>query len=144
MAKLIIESGDDLAEQVRKLDKDLREVVMREMLNAGGDVLVEAWKDKIEAKYHVVTGDMLDSVSKTSVKIDATSASIEVYPQGTDSHRVKNAEKAFVISTGRGPNKAGNARIVGDHFVDEIEAESKARIDAAMQAVLDKYTSGKE
>lgn len=139
MARLEIDAADDFAKEVRTLARDLREKAIADMLNAGADVLVNLWQDKIEAKYHVVTGDMLDSVSKTKPILGATSASIEVYPMGTDSHRVKNATKAFVLHYGRG----GKAKITGDHFVDEIDAEAEAKCAAAMQAVLDRYTSGK-
>lgn len=141
MAKqLVISSADELAKQIRQLATDLREKVMAEALNAGADVLVELWKDKIEEKYHVVTGDMLDSVNKTAPKLSATSATIEVYPMGTDSHRVRNSTKAAVINYGR----EGRGRIVGDHFVDEIDAEAEQKCNAAMQAVVDRYTSGKD
>lgn len=140
MARLEIDAADDVAKQIRQLASDLRAKVMAEALEAGADVLIELWKNKIREKPHIVSNAMHDSVGKTKPILGATSASIEVYPMGTDDHRVRNATKAFVLHYGR----EGRGRIVGDHFVDEIDAEAELKCNAAMQAVVDRYTSGKE
>lgn len=140
MARLEIDAADDVAKQIRQLASDLREKVMAEALEAGADVLIELWKKKIKEKPHTKSNAMHDSVGKTKPILGATSASIEVYPMGTDDHRVRNATKAFVLHYGR----EGRGKIEGDHFVDEIDAEAKLKCHAAMQAVVDRYTSGKD
>ena len=54
MAHLEIDAADDVAKQIRELARDLREKVMAEALEAGADVLIEIWKNKINEKPHTV------------------------------------------------------------------------------------------
>ena len=144
MARLTTDGLREAEQELQKLARDLRGRCMRDMLNAGADVLVDAWKASILAKRHVRTHAMYDNVSKTDIRIDTDGMSIEVYPQGTDSHRITNAQKAFILNSGRQPNKRGKKGIKGDHFVTDAENAARDKVTAAMQAVLDRYVSGKD
>lgn len=144
MARLTT-TGIELAEErLQQIEKSLRAEAIPKMLNAGADVLIRKWQDQIQGKGHVRTGEMLGHVEKTEVRIEPNGASIEVYPTGTDSHRVTNAQKAFILHYGRKPNKRGRKEIKGDKFVTQAEKAAKAEVDAAMQQALNEITAGKE
>ncbi len=144
MAKISSEGIEIVERELQNIDKNLRSTCMREMLEAGADVLVESWRNSIQAHGHVRTGTMMNNVGKTEVQMEPDGMSIAVYPQGTDSHRVTNAQKAYILHYGRQANKNGRKEIKGDKFVTEAEQNAKRKVDAAMQAILDRYVSGKE
>lgn len=129
---------------LQNITRSLRGQIMRDMISAGADVLVDEWRKEIQARGHVVTGAMMNNVGKTDIRTEPDGMSVEVYPQGTDSHRITNAQKAYILHYGRHANKNGNKAIKGDRFVTAAESAAKEKVEAAMQAVLDKYTSGKD
>ena len=85
---------------------------------------------------------MEGSVGMTDVSIGTNGMEISVYPQGTDSHRITNAQKAYILHYGRNPTKKGTKAIKGDRFVTAAEKKAKPAVFAAMQAALNEYVSG--
>ena len=144
MAKITSDGIELLENELKEIEKGLRGECMTAMLNAGADVLVETWRQSIQSHGHVRTGAMYQAVGKTGILSTKDGMSIEVYPQGTDSHRITNAQKAFILNSGRQPNKRGKKGIKGDHFVTDAENAARDKVTAAMQAVLDRYVSGKD
>lgn len=144
MAKMVIIGIDEMEKKLEGISKGLRAEAIPKMLNAGAEVLERKWKDQIQEKGHVRTGAMMEHVSRTAVKIEPDGASIEVYPMGTDSHRINNAQKAFILHYGRNPNRRGRKAIKGDKFVNAAEKAAKPEVDAAMQKALDEFIAGKE
>lgn len=140
MAKITSSGIELLEDELEAMHGETLTRCMRDMLNAGADVLVENWRQSIQAHGHVKTGAMLNAVGKTDIQVDPDGMSISVYPQGTDSHRVTNAQKAFILHYGR----KGKKEIKGDKFVTEAEKAAQRKVEEAMQAVMDRYISGKD
>ena len=143
MSKLKISGFDELEKRFQALERGLRGEAEAKMLRAGAAVLVTSWKDTIEAKGHMVSHAMRDAVSMTDIRYTDNGAYIAVYPQGTDGHRVTNAQKAYILHHGRRPTQRNTKAIKGDKFVTAAEKKAKPAVFAAMQAVLDEYVSGK-
>ena len=144
MARLSTDGLDDFENQIRKIEAGLRGEAITAMLTAGGEVLKRSWEDKIGEYHHVRTGAMQQSVGITPVRYDGDGAYVEVYPMGTDSHRVTNAQKAFILHHGRSPKRIGTKGIKGDKFVTKAERDATAAANAAMQQKLNEYIAGKE
>jgi hypothetical protein len=105
-------------------------------------VLEDAWRGEIEAKHHV-TYAMRDGVSMTDVTSGKDGLEISVYPHGTDTHRITNAQKAYILHYGRNQTKKGTKAIKGDKFVTEAEKTAKPQVYDAMQKALNEYIAGK-
>lgn len=144
MSKLKISGFDELEKRFQALERGLRGEAEAKMLRAGAAVLVTSWKDTIEAKGHMVSHAMRDAVSMTDIRYTDNGAYIAVYPQGTDGHRVTNAQKAYILHHGRRPTQRNTKEIKGDKFVTEAENAAKPEIYEAMQNALNEYISGKE
>lgn len=144
MSKLKISGFDELEKRFQALERGLRGEAEAKMLRAGAAVLVTSWKDTIEAKGHMVSHAMRDAVSMTDIRYTDNGAYIAVYPQGTDGHRVTNAQKAYILHHGRRPTQRNTKEIKGDKFVTEAENAAKAEIYEAMQNALNEFISGKE
>ena len=137
-------SGIDMVEEdLWMIMNGLRGKAIPAILNAGADVLIKGWKQQIGADHHR-TGAMENAVDKTAVRYGDDGASIEVYPMGTDNHRITNAQKAFILHYGRQPNNRGHKAIKGDKFVDKAEAAVLSEVEAAMLDAMDRFIAGKE
>lgn len=143
MPKLSTDGIEDLERKLQEIGQGLRGEAVARALKAGGEVLVRSWQNEIEAK-HPGTGTMKGAVAMTEIRYDGDGASIEVYPMGTDSHRITNAQKAYILHYGRNPNRRGKKAIKGDKFVSSAERAAKGEALAAMQAAFDEYIAGKE
>ena len=139
MARLKVTGLDELENKLKAIEKGLRGEAMQNMLYAGAEVLINAWKGEIQNKHHIRSGEMLQNVDKTGINVGKDGLEISVYPQGTDSHRVTNAQKAYILHYGR----QGKAKIKGDRFVTDAEKTAKPQVYAAMQNALNEYISGK-
>lgn len=142
MARLSVNGIDELEARLKSLEAGLRGEAEVKMLKAGAQVLVDAWTGTIAEKHHR-TGAMEGSVGMTDVSIGTNGMEISVYPQGTDSHRITNAQKAYILHHGRQPTHKGTKEIKGDKFVTEAEKKAKPAVYAAMQAALNEYIAGK-
>ena len=143
MARLTIHGFDELENRLKSISSGLRGVAMQNMLYAGADVLIGAWEQSIQSHNHVLTGAMMNNVGKTGINVGANGLEISVYPQGTDAHRITNAQKAYILHYGRNPTSKGTKAIKGDKFVTEAEKTAKPQVYAAMQKALDEYIAGK-
>lgn len=138
MARLTNTGIEIVERDLAKIEKGLRGEAIPAILNAGADVLVKSWKEEITNRHRKTSqrNMMRDAVAKTEIRFDGDGASIEVYPQGTDTeHRITNAAKAFILHHGR----EGKRKIKGDKFVTAAENSKAAEVSAAMKAALDKY-----
>ena len=125
MGKLKTQGLDKFADDLRRAGADLPQV-QSDMLDAGAQATVEAWKDGIERAGHKDTGDMQKSV-RASKRSRGTERAVA--PQGKDRKDVRNAEKAFILHY-------GSSSIVGDRFVDKIEEKADEAAAQRMDAVL--------
>ena len=141
MARLTVTGIDELEARLKKLEQGLRGVAEVKMLKAGAAVLEDAWRGEIREK-HRLTGAMEGGVSMTDVTSGNDGLEISVYPMGTDSHRITNAQKAYILHYGRNPTKKGTKAIKGDRFVTAAEKKAKPAVFAAIQAALNEYVSG--
>ena len=143
MARLTVTGIDELENRLKQLEQGLRGTAEVAMLKAGAAVLVDAWRGEIGTRGHRVTGSMEQNVSMTDVRSGTDGMEISVYPQGTDSHRVTNAQKAYILHHGRNATKRGTKAIKGDKFVTAAEQKAKPKVYEAMQQALNEFTAGK-
>lgn len=127
MARMTFSGTEEIMEELFRESERL-ERKATEMLNAAGEVVTKAWKDVIEERGHVDTGDMIGSVRPTAIRKKGDAYTTSVYPQGKDRKKQSNAEKAFVLHY-------GTSKIKGDHFVDEAEERGDELAGAAMEAI---------
>lgn len=106
--------------------------VADEMLQAGAEVVVEAWKTSIQSHGHIDTGAMLRSVRPTKAATTGDVRSITVYPQGSDKHGVRNATKAYIANFGRTRQRATG-------FVFDAERAAEGPAQSAMVAIWDRF-----
>lgn len=111
---------------------------IREVVMAGADACVEETKKNVQQYRHVVTGSMLEGVAPGRYHEDYGSGWVEVYPQGTDSRGISNAEKAFVINYGYGKRKTART---GDKFITGQTKTMEDIVARAMQAKSDEIIS---
>ena len=141
MAKFTTDGLEDLMGKMRRMEAGLRGECLRSILNAGGTIIRDSWKGKIQEYHHVRTGAMLENVGITDMTVNGGTAYVEIYPFGTDSHRITNAQKAYILDRGRRPNKNGRGAIQGDKFVRAAEREAKNKAFEAMQQALNEYVA---
>lgn len=135
MALFEAEGFDELVADLKK-NADLLDSAAPEMLQAGADVVADAWRDAIQSHGLIDTGDMLNSVAPANLVNSSTEKKIAVYPQGRDRKGVRNAEKAFI-------NHYGASRRKATHFVDDAETKAEGPAVEAMAAVwYEKLESG--
>lgn len=102
MAKFEVSGLDKVQAQIDKRAASTVNAIPS-MLKAGAAVLVKAQQEQANIMFtgDRSTGDLAKSIKAGSVKGNDTERYIEVYPQGTDRHGVRNAEKGFVQQYGR-------------------------------------------
>ena len=127
MARMTFSGIDEIQEALFRESERL-ERKATEMLGEAGKVVTKAWQDVITEHGHVETGAMRDSVRASAVKKSGEAYTSSIYPHGVDGHKVRNAEKAFILHYGTSKRR-------GDHFVDEAEARSQEAAEAAMARV---------
>ena len=142
MAKLKVTGIDELEARLKQLEQGLRGEAEVKMLKAGAAVLEDAWRGEIRSRHHL-TGAMEAGVSMTDVTAGKNGLEISVYPQGTDGHRITNAQKAYILHHGRRATHKGTKEIKGDKFVTAAEKKAKPAVYAAMQEALNEYVAGK-
>lgn len=132
MARMKSSGVAEIAKDLRQLGNDIPQVE-EEMLDAGAQEVVTAWKEGIEEAGHVDTGEMRDSVRATKKK---KTGFRDIYPKGKDSKGIRNAEKAFVLHYGKSSKP-------GDRFADKIEETAEPRAAAKMQSILNEHLKKK-
>ena len=94
---------NDITEFMLRQDEATMKVVP-EMLKAGGSVMQKAQQNEIVANFggsKRSTGALRRSIKVSAVKEKNGGKCVEVYPDGKDSHGVRNATKGFVLQYGR-------------------------------------------
>ena len=129
MATLNWQGLDELYDEISRAGEQAGEVA-QQMIQAGANEVVKAWKTAISQHGHVKTGDMQKSVG-FKIKQKNGMRFAEIYPQGKDRHGVRNAEKAFILHYGR-------SNLRGSRFVDEAERIAEAEAIPVMQEIWDK------
>jgi len=138
MAHIDTSGFEDFFREMQILGEDIDEIA-DEMLEAGAEVAVEAWKNVIKEHDYIDTGDMLASVAPnkpTNLRSKKYKGprSIEVYPQGEDRNGMSNAEKAYILHWG-----TSNPKRRGSRFVDEVDDKAGRKIYEAMEQVMDEH-----
>lgn len=117
MAKFII--PDVHKDIFDKLDPATMRRIRKKMLEDGSKVLQKEMKKVIEEKGHVVSRDMMNSVTAGPVREDVDGSSIEVYPQGYDRRGVSNEMKAKLIINGYYHVASSRSQRKKDNFLDK-------------------------
>lgn len=120
-------SGFEIVE--RQLAKLSRGTVKR-LVEAGAKALVDSTKESVKTHYHIVTGNMEQSVKPGQYHETLDGGWMEVYPQGDDGRGVSNAKKAFVINYGYGGKKTAKT---GDKFITGNKRKRQSAVAAAME-----------
>lgn len=122
--------------------KDLGELdngdLTDKMLNAGGEVIVDAWKKGIKANIkhpNKSTGDLINSVSATHIKKIKDVKSKNIMPDGYGSNGTPNMLKVYNMHY-------GNSKQTGKRFVDDIEKYAEGEAIDAMEKVFDEFKTG--
>lgn len=113
MARLSFAGLDGIAQELSRMGEKA-DGIITEMLNAGAVAVEDAWKQAISEAGLIKTGEMQASVKGGKVQKSVSGGYVEVYPRGTDSKGVGNAEKAFI-------NHYGTSRVPATGFVDRAE-----------------------
>lgn len=130
MARFKTSGLDDMISAVGKLGEDAEEITEK-MLQAGAEEVKQAWKASAEKHKVRDTGDMIDSIGfARKPKKVGDIKTIDIYPQGKNRRGVRNAEVAFV-------RHYGTSEHPGTHFVDDADADSGPKVQAAMENVYD-------
>lgn len=133
MARFEAEGFDELLADFQQ-HKDLLDAAAPEILQAGANVIADAWRDAIRKHGLIDTGEMLESVRAFDTETSNTKKAV-IYPAGKDSKGIRNAEKAFV-------NHYGTSSIKATHFVDDAENEAGGpAVDAMAAAWFNKLDS---
>lgn len=132
MARFDVTGLEEVLKEMARMDQ-LTGRVADAMLMAAAGVVREEWQKAIRQYGHVDTGSMLDAVGYPRKPATAGDVrTIDIYPQGTDSRGVRNAEKAFIAHYGR-------IHQVGTGFVDVADRNSAEPVYEAMTAIWDAF-----
>lgn len=141
MAKLFVSGFDELSKELSELGEDVRELA-KAMVLAGSDLMAQQWETTARAYGHIGKsrkgyqgGQMIASIGygKNPVEVGGVVRN-DIYPKGTDTKGVRNAEKAFLLHYGTSSYK-------GDHWVDEANELGAAIAYDKMASMLDQYIS---
>lgn len=119
--------ADELARDLQRLGDNMPQVE-RAMLEAGGQVMAQAWQSAIDAHGFVLTGSMRDNVRPKVRKVHGSQRA-EITSLGADDHKVRNAAKAYILHY-------GTSRISASHWIDGAEQEGTGPSVDAMGRVL--------
>ncbi len=123
---------DALTAELGRLANAVGGDLTERMLDAGAEAAAEDWKEGISEAGHIDSGEMLKSVAPAPV---TGKGRREVYPLGTDSKGVRNAEKAYILNYGTSKRR-------GDRFVDKIQKNAETDCYKAMARVFDDNMKG--
>lgn len=132
MARFEIQGMDEIIDQMKSMQL-LTGKVAETMLMAAAEDVREAWRESAEEHGHRDTGQMIAAIGyprKPSAASDALA--IDIYPQGTNTGGVRNAEVAFVLHY-------GTSKMPGSGWVDDADAKSGPRVTATMASIWSNY-----
>lgn len=135
MARGTVFGIDDLDAQLQRMSRGQ----IQRIVDAGTQAAIDRMRANTQKARHAppgksgrATGAMLGSIEGTEFKEYFGGGSREVYPQGDDSHGVRNATKAYVLNYGRG------RALRGDRFITGDEDAAEEAVRQAMQAEADR------
>ena len=107
--------------------------IAEEMVTAGAEEIRESWKRTADKYGLVDTGSMRDSVDLGPGPIKTGGVFYrEVYPMGTDSKGVRNAEKAFILHYGK-------SNFHGTYWVDDAITTCEEDVDRKLTEIWDRF-----
>ena len=132
MATFELEGIDDLIADMRRRGELTGEVATA-VLQAGAEGVKRGWREAIEAKGLVKSGDMLNSVGyKPTPKKTGNGWAIDISLQGTDHRGVRNGEKGAWLHY-------GTSKIKGTRWVDMAEELAEGYATPAMREAWESY-----
>ncbi len=137
MARLSVKGLDELMNDLEAV-AELPDGIVYEMLNKQADVVKKAHVNKINELDMVDTGQLRDSIEKTSAKSSGADHYLEVYPQGTRNNGVRNAEVGFYHEYGV-PYK----HIAAKSWMYNANEECAEETTEAAREVYDNYLTSK-
>lgn len=140
-----VEGLSDIISDLAKLADDSEDIA-DEMLDAAAVAMEESWRDEIERRGFVDTGQMKKSVTS---KINKKHRRVDTYPTGeaeyhskNSSWKTSNAAKAFILHHGR-DSGTGMGAIKATYFVNDVLEEGGIKAQIAMRDVLSKHLKKK-
>lgn len=136
MARFDTSGIDDIIKGMDSIGELMGEAA-DDMLIAGAEEVKAAWKQSAEMHGLRATGDMIDSIDypKQPKQVSGVKE-IDIYPQGKDRKRVRNAEKAFILHF-------GTSKISATHWVDDADEIAAPRVQKAMEEKFDELLEKK-
>lgn len=125
--------ADEMLRDLQKLGAEMPQVE-KQMLEAGGAEMANAWRGEIEKRGFISEGEentdhMVDHIVSKIVSRKGKKRA-EITATGTDSRGVRHAAKAFYLHY-------GTSKIRASHWIDTAENEGMPPTSAAMERVLD-------
>ena len=133
MARLDISGMDKVISDMQRLGENSGPVA-EAMVDAAAAVTRDAWKETAEEYRLHDSGDMINSINFTMRGVGSGLGVLtrEIYPQGTDSKGVRNAEKAYLLHY-------GTSRIKAKYWVDDAEERADQRVVPVMEQIWGEY-----
>lgn len=134
MAKFVVD--DSGMTGLDQLTPDVVREIRRQCVTAGAKVVEKELKKTIEARGHVVSGAMRDSVGMGVLHEDIDRVWVEVYPQGTDPRGVENEMKNEIINRGYF-NKNTGRKVKRDPYVKNLKKDIAPQVSAVISYQYD-------
>lgn len=131
MGRFVVEDFHKTA--LDALDPHTVREIRKKVLWAGAKVVEREMAATIQAKHHVVSGDMMRSVKMGEIHEDIDATWVDVYPQGTDHRGVENQMKAKIIITGYYDRATGKSRRKKDNYLAGMRKKVAPRVRAVME-----------
>ena len=110
--------------------------VAESMLMAGAEEVKKAWQQSASEHGHVLTGAMIESIGYAKrPNAIGDALAIDICPQGSDGHGVRNVEKAFLLNY-------GTSKMPGSGWVFDADAICEKTVVPAMEKVWDDFVGG--
>ena len=130
MARFSTEGLDGIIDDLKAIG-ELSGEMADEMLLAGAEEVKQAWRRAAKMHSHFDTGDMFNSINYSrKPKLVSDIKMIDIYPQGTDRKKVRNAEKAFILHY-------GTSKRPGSRWIDTADDLSAEPVEKAMREVYE-------
>lgn len=130
MARFSTDGLDSIIDDLKAIG-ELSGEMADEMLLAGAEEVKQAWRRAAKMHGHFDTGDMFNSINYSSKpKLVSDIKMIDIYPQGTDRKKVRNAEKAFILHY-------GTSKRPGSHWIDTADDLSAEPVEKAMREIYE-------
>lgn len=135
MARFDTSGIDDLIQEMTRMGQQVGPVA-EQMVDAAADAIRDSWQEVAGQRFGKdprATGQMAASVGfDGGPKRAGQILYKDVYPQGSDSKGVRNAEKAFILHYGRSNYPA-------TYWVDEADDKSAEPVQTALETIWDRF-----